>query len=247
MVSRRTAREVERAAAALRGLDPDPPAVRLDDPPAHCEADAASLHAPLEAGEHREDTPRVLAVDPDAVVLHGHDPLFAAALRNDLDARRVLAAELQRVPDEVLHDPSELSRVGPNLREVAHDERPPRLGELGAEIGGDGVCDVLEGDALEHELARARVVEHPVHELARSVGGRPQLLQHVGRRRLVRPELQHLDEQRDPGERRAQVVRDDVGVGDELGLHPAARGDVVEEHDHAVAEPCCAVGNVPSM
>ena len=34
---------------------------------------------------------------------------------------------------------------------------------------------------------------------------------------------------------------DDVRVGDELGLHPPARGHVVEEHDHPVAEPRGAV------
>ena len=56
-------REAEGAAAAVRGLHPDVPAVCLDDPAADGEPDPAALHAPLDAREHPEDAARVLAID----------------------------------------------------------------------------------------------------------------------------------------------------------------------------------------
>ena len=39
----------------------------------------------------------------------------------------------------------------------------------------------------------------------------------------------------------AEVVRDDVGIRLQLRLHPPLLGDVVEEHDQPVADPCDAM------
>ena len=65
-------REVEGAAAAGRGLGPDPPAVALDDPTAGGEADPAALVLAAAAGEHLED--RAVVGQADAVVAHRERP-----------------------------------------------------------------------------------------------------------------------------------------------------------------------------
>src|SRR4029079_590793 len=87
------------------------PAVRLDDATAHGEPDSAPLHLPLDAREHPADSPRVLAAHAHVRRDHGHDPLLAAVAGGDLDSRRLVAVELERVPDEVLQHPAKLARV----------------------------------------------------------------------------------------------------------------------------------------
>src|SRR4029450_13144413 len=97
-------REEEAAACSGSGLDPDPPAVALDDLLADREADPGPgvLVASVEALEGREDALGVLEVDPDAVVAHAEDPLGVLALHADPHLGHGLAAELDRVADQVL-------------------------------------------------------------------------------------------------------------------------------------------------
>ena len=75
-------REVEGRALAGLGLDPDAPAVALDDLLADRQADAGArvLVPAVQALEDDEDALEVLRVDADAVVAHREDPL-AAVLR----------------------------------------------------------------------------------------------------------------------------------------------------------------------
>ena len=89
---------------------------------------------------------------------------------------------------------------------------------------------------LSRQLARARVREDALDQLPPSSRAGPELVQNLGRRRLLGALLQHRHEDRDPGEGLAQVVRDDVRVRLQLGLHPPLLAHVVEEDDHAVAE-----------
>src|SRR5215208_1937297 len=62
-------REPERAAAGRGALDPDAPAVGLDDPAADREPDPRALALAV-TREHAEDLRRLLRVDADPVVLH---------------------------------------------------------------------------------------------------------------------------------------------------------------------------------
>jgi hypothetical protein len=119
--------------------------VSLDDPPAHGEADSAALHAPLEAGEHAEDRPRVLAGDTDPVVLHGHDPFVLALRRGDLDPRRLASPELQRIPHEVLEDAAQLPGIALYVRQLG-DEAPLPAASIDAQVGGDVGHHVIEAD-----------------------------------------------------------------------------------------------------
>src|SRR4051794_27419843 len=64
-------REPEGAPAAVGRLDPDAPAVRLDDAAAHGQADARALGLVVGAGEHAEDSGRRVGVHAHAVVAHG--------------------------------------------------------------------------------------------------------------------------------------------------------------------------------
>ena len=122
-----------------------------------------------------------------------------------------------------------------------HLERRARLVEPPAQVLGDLGHELAEPDRLAAQLAGARVDEHAVDEVARSLGARPQLPQDGGRRRLPGAPLEQPDEHRDARDRLAQVVRHDVGVVAQLGLHAPVLGDVGEEVDEPVAEPGGAV------
>ena len=104
-------REPEGAAAARRGLDPDAPAVELDDLAAdgEPEAGAGRLAVDLPAREELEDAIAVALAHAGAVVGHGQGPLARAARGADRDDRRRVAAELQRVGEQVLEHARELA------------------------------------------------------------------------------------------------------------------------------------------
>ena len=75
------------------------------------------------AGEHAEDPGRLVRIDAEAVVAHGHDPLPAVAQRRDLDPQRRRAAVLHGVPEQVLQHAAQLPRVALDLRQLADLER----------------------------------------------------------------------------------------------------------------------------
>src|SRR5688572_8880116 len=86
-------REAEGGAAARGRLDPDAPAVALDDLAAHREADAGALVglARVQALEHLEDPLAVAPVDADPVVGHAHRPAAGTPLGADAPARNFSA------------------------------------------------------------------------------------------------------------------------------------------------------------
>ena len=217
-------------------LDPDPPAVRLDDAPAHRQPDPRAVDLLVRAREHAEDPARLGGVDAEAVVAHRHDPFLAVGDRRDVDPQRRVAAELHRVREQVLQHAPQLPRVALDLRQLADLERRARLVEPTVEVLGDLGHELAEPDRLAAQLAGARVDEHAVDEVARSLRARPQLPQDGGRRRLRSAALEQSDEHRDARDRLAQVVRHDVGVVAQLRLHAPVLGDVGEEVDEPVAE-----------
>src|SRR3954454_9040920 len=101
------------ARSAVLGVQPHAPAVVLDDLAAHGQADARALEARarVQALEDDEDPLVVLGVDPDAVVGHGEAPGAVVALGADRDARGLVAAELDRVADQVLEHQPQQRRV----------------------------------------------------------------------------------------------------------------------------------------
>src|SRR5919206_5009455 len=82
-------REPEGAAAARRGLDPDAPAVQLDDLAADREAEAVARRRlrGVRAGEEIEDPFAVALADAGTVVAHGQRPFAGAAGGEHLDDR----------------------------------------------------------------------------------------------------------------------------------------------------------------
>src|SRR6267378_7332782 len=104
---------MERAAGAGLRADPDTPAVALRDFLADGEPDAGSrvLAHRMQALEEHEDALEVLRLDADAVVGDADVPLARLLDRADMDAGHLLAAELERVADEVLEHLGELPLV----------------------------------------------------------------------------------------------------------------------------------------
>src|SRR6185295_5268806 len=77
----------ERAPLAGLRLDPDAPAVALDDLLHDREPDARAgvIRLVVQPLEHHEDAIAVLRVQADAVVLHGEEPHLVARLGADVD------------------------------------------------------------------------------------------------------------------------------------------------------------------
>src|SRR5262249_20631605 len=111
-------RENERAASAVRGLDPDPSAMAVDHLLAYREADPGTgVFIPgMQPLEHHEDTLEVLLLDADTVVGDRKTPFAFQVLEADVDAHRlVLLPELDRVADQILEELRELRVVGTDL------------------------------------------------------------------------------------------------------------------------------------
>src|SRR4051794_26102433 len=98
----RRQREAKNAAASLALVDPNPPAVALDDPAADCQADSGALVAVavMQALEHLEDVLARFGGDADTAV-------------GDGDLRHPVNAVLG------LH-PHASAAVGPELQGVGH-------------------------------------------------------------------------------------------------------------------------------
>src|SRR3954449_12622976 len=92
-------REAEARSAAVLGVEPDAPAVVLDDLAAHREADpgARVLALAVQPLEDHEDALGVVRLDADPVVEERDLPELAVPVSLDHDVRRVVAAELEGV------------------------------------------------------------------------------------------------------------------------------------------------------
>src|SRR3990172_4038740 len=97
-------REPEHRAAAGRGIDPDFPAMALDDALADRQPDAGAreLAPRVQALENDEKLPAVFGRDPDAVVDDRETTLTRLPACFDSHPRRMLLAELDRVADQIL-------------------------------------------------------------------------------------------------------------------------------------------------
>src|SRR3954447_1194958 len=175
---------MERAAGAELRLEPDAPAVALGDLLADGKADARAgvLAHGMQALEQHEDALEVLRLDADAVVGDADAPLGIFLLRRDVDARRRLAAELERIADQVLEELHELHLVDIDARQRIPADRGPGLLDRRAQIGDGALERRLEGHGLEllalgadprvgeqvlDQLLHARrAVDHVVHEFA---------------------------------------------------------------------------------
>ncbi len=113
-------REQEPRAFGVARVQPDPPAKVLDDLPAHGQADAGTrVSAPLvQALEDHEDPFGVLGLDPHAVVAEREQPERLVPGTGDHDPRRLAAAELQRVAEQVLEHRGEQRQLGQHQRQV---------------------------------------------------------------------------------------------------------------------------------
>src|SRR3954451_2268651 len=105
--------DMERRAAPLLALRPDPPAVLGDDALADRQADARPLEAihRVQAVEGAEDPARLLAREPDAVVGDRQVRPAVAGAAGDLHDRRVAVGELDGVGEEVLDQLAQPARV----------------------------------------------------------------------------------------------------------------------------------------
>src|SRR6266496_415664 len=223
--------EVELRPGAGLGLDPDPPAVTLDDLLADGEADAGAgvLGASVQPLEDDEDPVQILRVDADPVVAHLEAPLLAMGDGGDVDRRRLAGpAELDGVSNEVLEHLAEAAGV-------------PREGGEGA-AGHRRVALLDRGSQVEERLIERRAhVDHPrrlfdpadAGELEQATDERLHALRafdcivDVLLRLLVHLPgvalLEELHVARDHPERLLEVVRRDVGELLELRVRPRQR------------------------
>src|SRR5690348_6001945 len=107
---RRRDGEVEGRPLAGLGGRPDAAAVALDDAAAGVEPQAGARHLRPQALEGEEDRLRLRGIDAGAVVDHREDPMAVGARRRDGDPRRLRAAVLDGVRDEVLEEEDDLGR-----------------------------------------------------------------------------------------------------------------------------------------
>src|SRR5882757_10215547 len=130
--------EPDSGAVASLGVQPDSPAVVLDDPLGQRQSYAgARIRAlPVQPLEDDEDLVGELRLDADPVVRDADPPahLVAGGVNPHL-GRAVRAAELHRVADQVGHQLAQQRRVAPHPGQLA--DRDPGLGQPGG--GGDVV------------------------------------------------------------------------------------------------------------
>ena len=217
----------------------------LDYAATHRQADANAIDLAVRTREHLEDPGRLVGVDSDPVVTHGHDPSVAVAQCRELDPGRRFATELERVADHVLQHAAKLPAVSVDLRQLADFERRASGLQTRAQVLGDFGGEPPQRDPLDDQLASPCVDEHTVDQVPRPLGARPQPTQHVGRRRLLGAPLEQPDQKLDARDRLAHVVRHDFGIAAQLGLHAPLLGHVGEEVDQPVAELRGAVHEGP--
>src|SRR5687768_18098265 len=124
----------------------------FDDALADREADPGPRDfAAVQPLEDTEDFLMVIRIDPDAVVLYGKPPHVAVACRAHMNARRLYAAVLDRVSDEVLKYLEDAHGGASNMRQrVRRDLRSAlldRRSQVSESIAEDrltiGACDRL--------------------------------------------------------------------------------------------------------
>src|SRR5207302_5554558 len=97
-------REVKRGTAARVGFHPDPPAMAFHHLLADRESDPRPgvLIPSVQALKDHEDSFKILRFNADAVVADGEDQVLALSAGRHVDARGLLASELDRIADKIL-------------------------------------------------------------------------------------------------------------------------------------------------
>jgi hypothetical protein len=173
--------------------------------------------------EDHEDAISVLRVDPDPAVAEREQPERLVPADRDHDPRRLSAAELQRVAEQVLEHRDEQRQLGQDQRQVAGldggagvldllGQVGPRLGQ-GRVAGHQGRLAVGAADPAVGE----QVVDQRLHALG-AVHGELDVLVGPGVELAGVTPLEQLGEARHLAQRLLQVVRSDVGELLELGV-----------------------------
>src|SRR6266568_2722364 len=228
--------ELERGARAGLGLDPDPPAVALDDLLADGEADAGAgvLGAGVQPLEDDEDPVHVLRIDADPIVPDGEQPFLAVGSGRDVDRRSHCGpAELDRVPDQVLEHLREAAGVSVDRRERAARHRGAALVQRRSQVEEGLIERRARVDRRERlvDAADARVLEQAADERLHALRALDRVVDVFLRLRVHLVGVALLEElhvARDHQERLLEVVRRDVGellevgvrAGERLGLVP---------------------------
>src|SRR5262245_41145294 len=112
-------REIEGRSPALFRLQPDSAVVALHDFLADCKPNARAGIAirAVKALEYIENDLEVARIDADAVVLDSEFPVVIRHPGADMHAQRPLAAELDRVGDEILEHQPDQGFIGPYGRQ----------------------------------------------------------------------------------------------------------------------------------
>src|SRR5829696_3726660 len=94
--------EMHRSASAELGFNPDSATMAFNDFLADGQAYAGAriFFAAMEALENNKNSLEILGGDPDAVIGDGNFPFIAVENCAEMDLRRVLAAELNRITQE---------------------------------------------------------------------------------------------------------------------------------------------------
>ena len=178
----------------------------------------------MQALEDDEDAIGVLGVDPDPVVGHRELEHVAVAPRRDLHARRLVAAELDRVGDQVLQDEPEQRPLAVDLGQApAHLDGGAASPRSRARASSGVLHELADVDELALALDAAdpregeQVVDQRLHALGAVDGEVDVLLAALVELPRVAA-LEHLAEARHLAQRLLEVVRGDVGELLELGV-----------------------------
>src|ERR1035437_3423057 len=164
--------EPEGAATPDRRFDPYAAPVALDDPLADREPDAAArIFLPrMQPPEYHKDVVAVFRRDADAMVANVQMPFFLLAFDAEFDLGWPIAAELDRVADQVLVELDHLMRVGSHGRQIALPDRSAGLLDERAKVQADRLSHVCQVDRDETSSlgADSRVSEQIVDEALHS-------------------------------------------------------------------------------
>src|ERR1700730_6357478 len=110
--------ELEGCARCCLRFDPDFPAGLFDNPLANREPNPVTgiLRVRMQASKDGKDDFPVFGCDTDAVVRYRKSPLYPFPFLAYMNHRRLSAAKLDRVSDQVLKHLQQLARAGHNYR-----------------------------------------------------------------------------------------------------------------------------------
>src|ERR1700691_4886495 len=227
--------EVELAAPAGRGFDPDAAAMVLDHLFDDGEADAGAriLVALVQALEDQEYALKIFLLDADAVILDQEVPEFFLGRGGNADEGSfAVAAELERVADHVLEQLVDLGTVGGDLRKRPALDRVAAFGYLALQIGEHGLQrvggpEIFRISALAPDTGIAQqIVDQALHTIG-AFNGEADELVGVAVELVLVAALQQLAIARHHAQRLLQIVRGHIGELLEFGVGALQFGGVL--------------------